>query len=169
MVNKHIVLIIGFLLLSTTVFSQESKFKALFMYNFTKYLEWPAAKQHGDFVIGVYGSSDITKELKIIAGKKKVGSQTITIKEINSSSSLSDCHIVFVPENQSTKVKTIAPNCTGKGTVLITDKPGLAKNISGINYIIVNGKQSFEVNKSNLEKQGVKVNSQLLSLGIIVQ
>jgi hypothetical protein len=169
MVKKQIVLIFGFFMLSTTVFSQESKFKALFMYNFTKYIEWPADKQQGDFVIGVYGSSDITKELKIIAGKKKVGSQTIAIHEIKSSSSLSGYHIVFVPENQSSKANTIAVNCNGKGTVLITDKPGLAKTISGINYIIVNGKQSFEVNKSNLEKQGVKVNSQLLSLGIVVQ
>lgn len=167
--KKHILLIYGLLILSTTGFSQESKFKALFMYNFTKYLEWPIDKQKGDFVIGVYGKSDIIPELKIISEKKKVGLQSIIIKEMNSSSNFSSCNILFVPENQSANIASIASNCSGKGVVLITEKPGMAKTTSGINYVKVDGKQSFEINKSNLENCGVKVNSVLLSLGIVVQ
>lgn len=169
MIKKPYMLIYGLLMLSTTVFSQEGKFKALFMYNFTKYLEWPAEKQEGDFVIGVFGKSDITKELEIIAAKKKVGSQSIVVKEINPASNLSGCHILYVPTNQSSKINDIVAKCSKKGTVLITDKPGMAKTIAGINYIKVDGKQSFEINKSNLEKQGIKINSSLLSLGIVVQ
>jgi hypothetical protein len=115
------------------------------------------------------GKSDITEELRIIAGKKKVGTQDITIKEISSNSELSACHILYIPENQSSKIDDIVSICVKSGTVLITDKPGLAKTISGINYIKVDGKQSFEVNKANLEKQGVKVNSSLLTLGVMVQ
>jgi hypothetical protein len=157
------------LLLSPAGYSQEAKFKALFMYNFTKYIEWPAEKQHGDFVIGVYGSSPIINELKIIAQKKKVGTQPIVIKMIEGESQMSGCHILYVPENRSSKVETASSMCSGRGTVLITDKPGLAKTVAGLNYVFIDGKQSFEINKSNLERQGVKVNSVLLSLGIIVE
>jgi hypothetical protein len=139
------------------------------MYNFTKYLEWPDEKQKGDFIIAVFGRSGITQELNIIAGKKKVGTQTIIIKEINSTSGITDCHIIYVPENQSAKIYDVKSKCSQKGTVLITDKPGLAKTVSDINYVIVNGKQSFEINKSNLDKKGIHVNSTLLSLGIVVQ
>jgi hypothetical protein len=169
MIKKYYMFIYGFLMLSTTVLSQEGKFKALFMYNFTKYLEWPAEKQKGDFVIAVYGKSDITQELKIISGKKRVGSQPIVVKEINSSSNLSNCHIIYVPTNQSAKINEIKSKCSQKGTVLITDKPGLAKTVSGINYVKINGKQSFEINKTILEKQGIKINSSLLALGVLVQ
>lgn len=169
MKKKYFTFIFGLLMLSASLFSQDGKFKALFMYNFTKYLEWPSNKQSGDFIIGVFGKSDITEELRIIAGKKKVGTQNITIKEISVTSELSACHILYVPENQSSKIDDIASICLKSGTVLITDKPGMAKTLSGINYVKVDGKQSFEVNKSNLEKQGVKVNSNLLTLGIMVQ
>lgn len=169
MTKKYYLLLYGFLLLSFTVFSQEGKFKALFMYNFTKYLEWPANKQNGDFVIIVFGKSDITDELKIIAAKKKVGTQNITVREVTSLSELAACHILFVSESQSSKLNEIVSKSLKAGTILITEKPGLAVTFSGINYIIVNGRQSFEINKANLEKQGVKVNSILLSLGVVVQ
>jgi hypothetical protein len=157
-----------FLFFVSTAYSQDAKFKALFMYNFTKYLEWPVEKQKGEFIIGVYGSSPIIQELTIIAQKKKVGSQPIKIRQVGTYTEMKGCNILYVPENRSAKIEEIVSNCTGKGTVLITDKEGFGKTYAGLNYVKINGKQSFEVNKTNLEKMGVKVNSVLLSLGIIV-
>jgi uncharacterized protein YaiI (UPF0178 family) len=120
-------------------------------------------------VIGVFGSSPIQSELELIAAKKKVGSQDIVVKQINNPAEAKGCNFIYIPENKSAKAQEILNSCTGSGTVIITDKPGLAKTIAGINYIQLNGKQSFEINKKNLEKQGVKVNSMLLSLGIPVE
>jgi hypothetical protein len=138
------------------------------MYNFTKYLEWPAEKQKGEFVIGVFGSSPIIQELSIIAQKKRVGAQPIVVRQVGTYTEMKGCNILYVPENRSAKIEEIVSNCSGRGTVLITDKEGFAKKYAGLNYVKVNGKQSFEINKSNLEKMGVKVNSVLLSLGIVV-
>jgi YfiR/HmsC-like len=150
-------------------FSQDDRFKALFMYNFTKYLEWPTDKQSGSFIIGVFGTSAIQNELEVIAEKKKVGTQDILVKQVNTPAEIKSCNFVYIPENKSVKAQEILNSWSGSGTVIITDKPGLAKTFSGINYVQVNGKQSFEINKKNLEKQGVKVNSVLLSLGIAVE
>ena len=167
---KQKYLLTGLLLLFfvSAGYSQDAKFKALFMYNFTKYIEWPVEKQKGDFVIGIYGSSPINKELAIIAQKKKVGTQPIIVRQINTYSEMKGCNILFIPENRSMKIEEIVSNCSGKGTVLITEKEGMANSYSGLNYVTVSGRQSFEVNRENLEKQGVKVNSVLLSLGIVV-
>lgn len=162
-----------FFLLLFTVLSlsqaQDEKFKALFMYNFTKYLEWPTSKQSSNFVIGVYGNSPIISELNTIAQKRKVGAQQIVIKKVLTADQFKTCNILYVPMNRSSKIDEIKNNCNGKNIVLITDKPGLAKTHSGINYVKVNGKQNFEINKKQIESQGVNVNSTLLSLGIAVE
>jgi hypothetical protein len=50
--------------------------------------------------------------------------------------------------------------------VLITDKPGFAQSIAGINYIKQDGKPKFEVSNKHLAEEGVKVSAQLLTLGI---
>lgn len=161
--------ILLYLISLTSLKSQDEKFKALFMYNFTKYLEWPVNKQNGNFIIGVYGTSAIITELNIIAEKRKVGNQQIVVKKISDPNQLKDCHIVYIPESRSGKINEVVKACEGKGVVLISDKPGLAKSHSGINYIKINGKQNFEINKKRLEIVGIKVNSALLSLGIVVE
>lgn len=166
---KRLLLLLLIAFYGVVAFSQEERFKALFMYNFTKYIEWPSEKQSGAFVIGVFGSSPIQKELELIAEKKKVGSLEIIVRQINNTAEVKGCNFIYVPENKSAKAQEILNSCIGSGTVIITDKPGLAKSIAGINYVQFNGKQSFEINKKNLEKQGVKVNSMLLSLGIPVE
>lgn len=161
--------LLALLFVSINVKGQEEKFKAVFMYNFTKYLQWPNSKHSGDFVIGVYGASPIFNELTVIAEKKGVGTQKIVVVKISEPSKISKCHIVYLPENRSAKADEVLRFCKGNGVVFISDKPGLCKTHSGINYVKVNGKQNFEINKKRLESEGIKVNSALLSLGILVE
>jgi len=149
--------------------AQDEKFKALFMYNFTKYIEYPASKQAGNFVIAVVGDSPIIGELQTIAERKTVGQQKIEVKKIAATDDVTKCHIVFVPENKSNTATDIAGKITGKGVVLITDKPGLGKSVAGINYVSNAGKQSFEVNQNHLKSHGVNVASTLLTLGKVVE
>lgn len=148
---------------------QDEKFKALFMYNFTKYLEWPAEKSSGEFIIAVFGNSPIINELNIIAQKKKVGNQKIVVKKVASISECGSSNILFIPSSKVVAPAEVNTKLAGKGIVVITEKEGLAKSFSGINYVKVNGKQSFEVNKKHIESQGIKLNSNLLSLGIRVE
>ena len=161
-------LLIVLVALCITAKAQDEKFKALFMYNFTKYIEWPQNKQSGDFVIGVIGSPAIAGELNAIAQRKTVGSQAIKIKEISSSDEMAKMHIVYVAEGKSDDAAAIAGKIKGKGVVLITDKQGFAQSTSGINYVKKDGKQSFEINQKHLENSGVKVSSQLMALGVAV-
>jgi hypothetical protein len=165
MMKKAVMAISALMLIATSTRAQDEKFKALFMYNFTKYIEWPQIKQTGDFVIGVLGNSAIVDELNAIAERKTVGSQNIKVKQVSTNDELTKLHILFVPESQSGQVDALADKIKGKGVVLITDKPGFAKTKSGINYINEGGKQKFEVSNKHLSEEGVKVSAQLLTLG----
>ena len=164
--KKSALVILGLFAVVFSAKAQDEKFKALFMYNFTKYIEWPQNKQSGDFVIGVVGDSPIIEELNAIAQRKTVGSQTIKVKQISASDEVTKMHIVYVPEGKSDNAESLAGKVKGKGVVLITDKPGFAQSISGINYIKQDGKPKFEVSNKHLAEEGVKVSAQLLSLGI---
>ena len=166
--KKSALVIFGLLALCATTKAQDEKFKALFMYNFTKYIEWPQAKQSGDFVIGVIGNSAIVDELNTIAQKKTVGAQAIKVKQISSADDVTKLHIVYVTEGKSAEASALAEKVKGKGVVLITDKPGLASSTSGINYIKKDGKPNFEVSTKHLADSGVKVSSQLMALGTAV-
>lgn len=148
--------------------AQNEKFKALFMYNFTKYVEWPAAMQSGDFVIGILGNSPMKSELDIIASKKKIGTQTIKVVTFNSVNDVANCHILYIPSEKSASLDEVAPRVSGKGILIITDKPGLARRGSAINYVVNGGKQDFEISKNAINAQQLKVNTALYALGKVV-
>jgi hypothetical protein len=166
---KKLLLLLGFYMLGMQVcHAQSEKFKALFMYNFTKYIEWPATTRQGDFVIAVLGNSPMTKELEIIAGKQKVGSQNILVKTFNSVDEIDFCHILFVPASKSSSIAQIIEKINGKSILIITDKTGLASQGSCINYVNDGDRIKYELNRKNIEKRGMVVNSALVTLGIAV-
>jgi hypothetical protein len=147
--------------------AQDEMFKALFMYNFTKDIEWPDSYEKGDFIITVVGNKAMERELQKIASKKKVGNQSIVVKSVDNASDIGRCHIVYLGPNESDQVEEIIRNTVKYPTVIITDKPGLMSKGAGINYVKVNGKQKFEISPTCLNKRGLKVNTLLTSLGIV--
>lgn len=148
--------------------AQDDKFKALFIYNFTKYMEWPESKRSGDFKIGVLGSSPITNELKAFTAKKTVGQQKIVVEEIMAMADCPKYHIVFVPTKASSNVDEIVKSVANKGVLVVTDKQGMAVSLSGINFTKVDGQQTFEISVKHIHEQGVNAGKSLLSLGIAV-
>jgi hypothetical protein len=168
--KKVYFLVIGLLFVIHNVANaQDDKFKALFIYNFTKYMEWPEAKRSGDFKIGILGNSPITNELKAFTAKKTVGQQKIVVEEIMA---IGDCykyHIIFVPTKASSNVEEITQNVANKGVLVVTDKQGLASSLSGVNFVKVDGQQTFEISVKHIHEQGVNAGKSLLSLGIPVE
>lgn len=149
--------------------AQDEMFKALFMYNFTKDIEWPPSHRTGEFVVAVLGSSAIVDELNKIAAAKKVGSQPIVVRKINSVAEISKCNMLFITPGKSNELSAAVSATSGKSVLIITDKEGMAKAGSCINLVKVDGKQKFEINPKAIAGQGLKVTSFLTSLGITVQ
>jgi len=146
-----------------------AKIKSTYLYNFTKYIEWPSKTKQGNFIIGVLGSSNLASELNIMAATKKVGEQDLEIKIFNGLDALSKCHILYISADMASNFQAIVNKIKGQSTLLITEKPGLAKQGSAINFVVQNNKQLFELNKANAEKHELTVSSKLEQLALKVE
>lgn len=78
------------------IVSQNENVKAVFIYNFTKYISWPQSESSGDFIVGVLGSPAMESSLNALAAKKKVGTRDIKVLNFNSFDAIQKCHILFV-------------------------------------------------------------------------
>ncbi|MCH8902853.1 MAG: YfiR family protein [Bacteroidetes bacterium] len=144
------------------------KIKAIFLYNFTKYIVWPADYKEGDFIIGVLGESSLINELSKMAQTKKVGRQNIVIKKYNSVNEIGKCHILCIPQESSTSLNEVIKKLNGNSTLIITNKEGLAKKGAAINFKVEASKQRFELNTANATKYNLKVSANLSALAIVV-
>ena len=146
---------------------READLKAAFIYNFTKYIEWDSSYNENNFVIGIIGSSSITKSLAEIAKTNLAKNKKIVIKIFNRPEDISYCHILFISQKNSFSLQSILDKA-GKGTLTIGEEPGFAKQGTAFNFIIANDKLKFEVNLSKVYSAGLKAGSQLLKLAVIV-
>ncbi|RLD62286.1 MAG: YfiR family protein [Bacteroidetes bacterium] len=170
--SRFILFIFLFLSLTTSkVFSQEIKFKAIFIYNFTKHFEWPPNAKTGDFVIGVVGKSQLYDKLSQMTTGKKAGNQPIVVKKFRSTKELTQCHILFISEFNSgtNSMKTALAKIGNFPTLIVTEKEGMAYKNAAINFVIKDQKMQFEMNTSNIAKCGLKVSKYLQNLAIIVK
>src|SRR5690349_16654023 len=78
--------------------SREYPLKALFLYNFGGYVEWPAeafVTAEQPFVIGVLGNAPLDDTLRELAQTKKVAGRRIVVEQFPSVDSVRACQILF--------------------------------------------------------------------------
>lgn len=137
-----------------------AKIKATFIYNFTRYIEWPANAKAGDFEIAVVGKTPLYDELLKMKARTTRGSQEFSIKQYSTASSIGACHMIFIAKTASTQIDAIVKKFKGKSTLIISEKNGLIEK-GDINFVIANSKQSFEINKGNIAGHSLSMASRL--------
>ncbi len=163
------IFLIGVLVLfSFSARAQETKFIALYLYNFTKYVDWPQEHKQGEFVIGVVGSSQVHNELMQLAQGKPVGTQTITVRSFKNVDEVSGCHILFLSEAYSRRVNQAVVRMEKSAPLIVTQLEGATLHGSAINFVIRDETMKFELKKSNATRFGLRVHSRLDNLAIVI-
>ncbi|AHM60633.1 hypothetical protein D770_11880 [Flammeovirgaceae bacterium 311] len=161
--------IVALLLLlgSGNVLAKDYTYHTVFVYNFTRYIEWPSAGN--ETVIGIQGGDkDALMAFEKMAQSKSMGDRKYTVKVISKPEDAAACHVIFIPDKESDKVGAYSQMYSSAPKLIVTERNGLVKKGSMINFVIVDGKMRFELNQEAMDKTGLKVSSQLLSLAIVV-
>lgn len=160
---KRVVVLITLIAFSLNVLPQTSipRAQAMFIYNFCRLIEWPAAYRTGPFVIGVLGSCPTLTELEVFMQGKNVGTQAVTIKKFEDPAEIDKCHILFVPYNKSKMLADANAKIGAASTLIITEKGGTFDDGSVINFSIIGDKLKFELMPSNATSRQIKISSKL--------
>jgi hypothetical protein len=145
------------------------KFHSVFIYSFTRYIQWPEAYSTGDFEITVLGDSpQLLEELKALAQAKKVGDRSIKITRINTYSEIRKCHILFVASGKSQELNDVLNKIDSQSILVLTEEPGLAAKGSDINFVQKDNKPAIELNQQTISKKNLKVSNELSRLAILI-
>ena len=161
-----------FLFSSALIFNseaQEEKYIGLFVYNFTKYFDWPEHCKGGNFIIQVLGHKTVFEELAKISQNKMVGAQKIVVEHITSPNQINTkSHILFLGHWQSRHIESIKQKVGNNPVLLVTEFEGLLNKGSIINFVIREGTIKFELNKTNAHTAGLNTDPRLVQLAYTV-
>jgi hypothetical protein len=135
--------------------------KAIFVYNFTKYVSWPALATVGsNFVIGVVGDSPLTDKLLMKTDGKKVLGKPIEVRRMKVGA-VTDCQLIYVPHSQIGNLSSIKKSIS-KSTLIVTEENIGQYSYSHINLYPDDAKVRYSVNKTLMDKGELKATQDLI-------
>jgi len=90
--------------------SREYDLKAVLIYHFTEFVEWPAAsfpRPDSPLVIGVLGRDPFGRALDILASQPAENGRRIVVVRLHSLENARGCHIVFVSDSEQGRLREI--------------------------------------------------------------
>jgi hypothetical protein len=165
---KRIIGVLMFFSVFTTVFTQTDipKAQAMFIYNFSRLIEWPGNYKTVPFIIGVLGTSPTLTELETYTANKTVGAQPIQVRKFNSVAEIGTCHILFVPFAKTKNLGEILASLGTKSTLIICEKNGAIDDGAAINFLVVGDKLKFEIKPVNADSKNIKMSSKLNEMAL---
>jgi hypothetical protein len=153
--------------------NREYAIKAAYLYQFSRYVQWPAQSFAGDqapLVLGVLGADPFRDILDAIARTKQVEGRSIVIRRFSSMAEYTPCHILFVassagPEQTAAAIRKLR----GAAVLLVGEEPGFADHGGSVNFFLDDNRIRFEINTEVAKKGQLKISSKLLSLARIVR
>ncbi len=151
----------------------EYQVKAVFLFNFTHFVEWPAeagAASDQPFVIGIAGEDPFGTVLDdTVRNELAQGRRPIVIQRFRGDETFPKCDILFIAQSQKDRLKELLGQARSRAILTVADTAGAAEQGVMINLVLVQGSVKMEINQDALTAAGLKVSAKLLSLAKIVK
>ncbi|MBI4566538.1 MAG: YfiR family protein [Planctomycetes bacterium] len=146
--------------------------KAGFLYNFAKYVEWPAEafeRPESPITIGVVGKDPFGGDLEDALKNKTVKNRAFAILRFPKPSDIQRCHILFVARSEKERVPRILERIRDWPVLTVGEEEEFARAGGALNILIENDKPKLEANPQAAEKARLKIDAKLLKAATLVK
>jgi hypothetical protein len=143
--------------------------KAAFLYNFGKFVRWPAARTRSDFRICVLGQDPFGATLDSIIAGERVDGKSVAARRITVSADSTGCHIVFISLSEEKHLKDILEVVGKTGALTVSEIPAFIQRGGMIGFVLADGRVRFEVNLLPADGAGLMLSSELLRVATSVK
>lgn len=144
----------------------EYRVKAAFLYNFSKFVEWPRgafADDGSPLVLGIVGEDPFGSIIDEFAGKPAAG-RTIVVRRFPSADRIGPCHLLYVSASVRDGLPAVFRRAREVRALTVGDADGFARAGGMIGLVPVGDRIGFEVNLDPAAQAGLRISSKLLGL-----
>jgi hypothetical protein len=154
---------------ATTAGPSQHEVTAAYLFNFSKYVEWPEGTFTGaadPITICVLGESPLGTLLGDAVKGKRVNGREIAVRETSSISKTAGCHIVFLPSSENGRLAHALDELADRPVLTVSSARSIADRGAVIGLTLEERRIRFEVNLAAAGRAGLKLSSQLLKVAV---
>jgi hypothetical protein len=145
----------------------ESQIKAMFVYNFLKFVEWPADSSlaaRDPFVVVIMGDGPTADATEHYLETRAIGDRPLSVRRIRWDQSLVGARAVFVVDLDGKKLRRVLDAAAAAHVLTIGEGDSFTTSGGVIGLLVEDRKLRFDVDTSAAEHAGLRVSSKILAL-----
>lgn len=147
------------------VLSAEYQLKAVFLFNFAQFVEWPAEAfpdPKAPLVIGVLGKDPFGSYLDDLVSGEKIGDRPLVIRRYSRLEDLAGCHILFVSRSEARSLDPIIARLKEQSLLTVSDADTFTRQGGMVRFAMENGKIRLRINVEAAKAANLKISSKVL-------
>lgn len=151
--------------------SAEYKLKAVFLFNFVRFVEWPSnafPTENSPVIIGVLGADPFGQTLDQTVKGEVANGHPIEVRRYKSVNEIKQCHVLFISASESARLDSILAALQGRNILTVGDVEGFADLGGMVRFRKENNKLRFHINVEAAKAADLVISAKLLQLAEIV-
>lgn len=152
--------------------AREYKIKAAYLFNLSKFIEWPEEKSQDaetPFTICVYGHNPFGDSLEKLR-EHKVKGRSIAVHYVAENQSVDSCKLVFLSRDNTAAVPKALSSAGGNAPILsVSDDQNFLANGGLISLVTENNTVLLDINLTRAKQIGFNISANLLEIAHKVQ
>lgn len=146
---------------------KEYQLKAAFLYNFTRFVDWPATKfaaAQDPLVIAIWKSQPFADGLASTIGERKSHGRAIVVRTCSTLGEAQDAHLVFIDSSEREGLGETIRALHAANVLTVGESRSFADAAGIITFAVDHNKLRFEINLESGDAAGLRMSAQLLKL-----
>lgn len=151
--------------------STEYKFKAVFLFHFAQFVDWPPgafSSPQAPLVIGVLGDNPFGDFLDETVHGENVNGHPLVIERFRNPEDVKNCQMLFISASEQNQIGRVLAGLKGKTILTVSDIDNFPESGGIIGFVTVDDKIHFRINTDAAHDANLTFSSKLLRLAEIV-
>jgi YfiR/HmsC-like len=150
-----------------TAISREYRIKAVFLFNFAQFVDWPpeaATSSQAPLIIGVLGDDPFDGYLDETVRGEKLKNRPFVVQRYRRVEDIAGCQVLFISRTIPSQLGHIMAALKGRSILTVGDTEGFAEDGGIIRFVTENNRIKFRINVDAAEAAHLVISSKLLRL-----
>ena len=149
----------------------EYQVKAVFLFNFAQFVDWPSnvfPEAQTPLVIGVLGEDPFGAYLDETVRGEKVNNRPVIVQRYRRIGEIKACHVLFISRSEVDRLEQILASLKGQSILTVGDFDGFARRGGMIRFVTEKNKIRLRIGLETAKAANLVISSKLLRPAEIV-
>jgi hypothetical protein len=142
----------------------EDAVKAVFLYRFAGYVQWPMTDGPSQFVVAVMGADDVAARLQSLLPDHSIHGLPAAVRRIRGLEELGSAQMLYIGPGYGGNLAALTARLRGRPVLVVTDRDGALDAGSMVNFLMQSGHVRFEVSMVAARQARLVISSDLLAV-----